>query len=322
MQPQLFPSFEDYGAAIQHATVRVTITGPARAPWGLSHLPLRELEVQWGQAGGANIAEGQSQPGGVSILIPLHNATLTSANGHRYDSETFMLLGGGMDFCIAASDYNQWASVFIPDHRLSLMRGDDQEPLEPVRCEHVRPGSQYVDHLRDTVLRIITAAKQTPHWFAMPQSRDAAEAELERALRPVLNPASDGVELARHRAHAVPREQIIRIVTELLAHRIDDPLSVEQLATAADVSQRTLRTVFHDYFGVGPVRYAKLRTLHRARRELRNADPACTTVTKIASRLGIWEFGRFAHDYNDLFGEVPSQTLRNLRSKRPVSTRA
>src|SRR5262249_30873438 len=153
------------------------------------------------------------------------------------------------------------------------------------------------------VLRIITASTQTPDVFTAPQSRDAAESQLENALRPVLNLPSDVITPARHRPHAVPREQVIRIVTDLLAHRTDEPFSVEELASAADISQRTLRTVFHDYFGVGPLRYAKLRTLHRARSELRVADPTSTTVTKIASRLGIWEFGRFAHDYHDLFGE-------------------
>ena len=76
------------------------------------------------------------------------------------------------------------------------------------------------------------------------------------------------------------------------------------------VSERTLRTAFEEYFGVGPTKYLKIRTLHEARKALIAADPFATSVTDIAARLGIWEFGRFSHDYKTLFGELPSQTLR------------
>ncbi len=38
-----------------------------------------------------------------------------------------------------------------------------------------------------------------------------------------------------------------------------------------------------------------------------------TTVTEMATRFGVWEFGRFARDYRLLFGEYPSETLHHLR---------
>jgi AraC family ethanolamine operon transcriptional activator len=42
-----------------------------------------------------------------------------------------------------------------------------------------------------------------------------------------------------------------------------------------------------------------------------NAAQAGVHVTDIAMRLGFWEMGRFASDYRDMFGELPSVTLRN-----------
>jgi transcriptional regulator GlxA family with amidase domain len=50
--------------------------------------------------------------------------------------------------------------------------------------------------------------------------------------------------------------------------------------------------------------------MHLARRALRVADPAATTVTEIATNFGFWEFGRFSVVYRSLFGETPSATLR------------
>jgi AraC family ethanolamine operon transcriptional activator len=90
-----------------------------------------------------------------------------------------------------------------------------------------------------------------------------------------------------------------------------DCLSVEQLATAAGVSERTLRDAFLKYFGVPPVQYLNRRSLHQIRKGLLAADPSAATVTEIATQFGVWHFSRMARDYRLLFGELPSETLRH-----------
>ena len=61
---------------------------------------------------------------------------------------------------------------------------------------------------------------------------------------------------------------------------------------------------------MGPAQYLWLRRMNLARRALRLADPGKTTVTAIATEFGFWELGRFAVQYRQLFGELPSATLR------------
>jgi AraC family ethanolamine operon transcriptional activator len=60
---------------------------------------------------------------------------------------------------------------------------------------------------------------------------------------------------------------------------------------------------------MGPKRYLLLHRLHLARRALRQAEPDETTVTDTATRYGFWQLGRFAVEYQSLFGESPSVTL-------------
>ena len=50
--------------------------------------------------------------------------------------------------------------------------------------------------------------------------------------------------------------------------------------------------------------------LSRARRALLSARGRSVTVSKIATRLGFFELGRFSVEYRKLFGESPSETLR------------
>ncbi len=61
---------------------------------------------------------------------------------------------------------------------------------------------------------------------------------------------------------------------------------------------------------MGPIRYLTLRRMHLVRRALLRSDPSKVTVTQIVTDHGFWELGRFAVAYRTLFGESPSDTLR------------
>jgi len=147
-----------------------------------------------------------------------------------------------------------------------------------------------------------------PEAFRSAEAIAATTRKLSGTVREVLKGQQD--EIRALGRHEVPRGQIVRKAMDFIDQNPNEYLVVEDLAIAAGVSERTLRTAFHDYFSVGPMRYLKLRTLHQVREGLKTADPSMTSVTQIATQFGVWEFGRFAHDYGLLFGELPSHTLR------------
>ena len=95
-----------------------------------------------------------------------------------------------------------------------------------------------------------------------------------------------------------------------LEERPNFRVSTSALAAVTGVSERTLRSIFREFYGVGPLRYLKLRQLHSMRRTLKRVDPEKTSLSDVATQFGIWELGRFARDYRTLFGESPTDTLR------------
>jgi AraC-like DNA-binding protein len=85
--------------------------------------------------------------------------------------------------------------------------------------------------------------------------------------------------------HAAPRKEVVYKAMDLVDQHADEYLFVEDLATAAGVSERTLQTAFQEYFSVGPLRYLQLRSLHQVRRAPKAADPSMTTVAEIVPNL-------------------------------------
>jgi transcriptional regulator GlxA family with amidase domain len=67
---------------------------------------------------------------------------------------------------------------------------------------------------------------------------------------------------------------------------------------------------------MSPMRFVAQRRLAAAHHRLRAAGPA-DDVTGIATECGFSHMGRFAVGYRELYGESPSQTLRDAGRQRP-----
>jgi transcriptional regulator GlxA family with amidase domain len=110
-----------------------------------------------------------------------------------------------------------------------------------------------------------------------------------------------------------PRAQIMARIAEVLDERQASPMRLADLCEISGVSERTLRTMFLEQFGVGPKRYLRTQKLHAVRAALAVADPGRDTVSGIARRFGLSDIGRMAKDYCALFGEYPRVTLMRKR---------
>jgi transcriptional regulator GlxA family with amidase domain len=178
-------------------------------------------------------------------------------------------------------------------------------------CRTTRPNGLLADRFRASVLGILAAASTSPGF------EHSLAAELASLHLMELGSAIIGCKEDREIPHAgrpkLPRSEIIRRAEAVLEER--DHLSVPELATAAQVPERTLRKAFNEFFGVSPARYLQLRNLHAIYRALRVAEPDETSVSQVFIAHGEWEFGRVAGRYRQLFGELPSETLRRTPPK-------
>jgi len=109
--------------------------------------------------------------------------------------------------------------------------------------------------------------------------------------------------------------QVVRRARDYIDHALDNhefPTIVD-VCRHTGVSQRNLQYCFLEVVEQTPVAYLRLARLHRARAALRDPDAAIPKVGDVAARWGFWHLSKFAGDYRALFGELPSETLRQRR---------
>ena len=101
--------------------------------------------------------------------------------------------------------------------------------------------------------------------------------------------------------------ELVQKACALANEQWEAPLTVAQLCHRLDVSRRTLQNGFQRVLDVSPLSYLKALRLGQARNLLKKAH----TVTDAATACGFWHFGHFSQDYQSMFGERPSDTLRD-----------
>lgn len=108
------------------------------------------------------------------------------------------------------------------------------------------------------------------------------------------------------------RSQVLVKTKELLAEaeKSLEFVTLKDLCMYANVSDRMLRYVFHDYYGVSPHEYLKSYRLKAVRKELLLQNRFALKVSDVANKWGFWHMGQFAQDYKQRFGELPSETIK------------
>ena len=96
---------------------------------------------------------------------------------------------------------------------------------------------------------------------------------------------------------------------------LDKPITAGQLCRLAGVSQRALEKLFVSRRGMSPMRFVTERRLAAVRRMLSAPAPG-GDVTQAALGLGFNHMGRFSGLYRQVYGELPSQTLRRGQRRR------
>lgn len=115
--------------------------------------------------------------------------------------------------------------------------------------------------------------------------------------------------LHRKSAHT-GRSKIHELVQYINAHA-DEDIRIDDLVAMAGLSARAVQLGFQEVVGMSPTAYIRSVRLDQVHRQL-SSGPA-ESVTDIAARWNFFHPSRFANQYRERFGVLPSVTLQRAR---------
>ena len=297
-------TFTDYDAfteSIREASMTMRLSAFEIPKWTLQSVNVGTLRLQKGFEGGGSIAEGATFSEGWTFyhqMLPVHT------NGQIATKDEVFVAPPGGEFCIACQPIHEWITVFIPTSNL-FSTPHELEFASSAKPMLLRPPPCMTKRFISLTHRFLSAAEQHSELLQSPVAAGNFQEELLFAAKSLFakSPLSESPHFARWYRQA-------RFTTELAMCRPDLSLSISDLAHQSGVAERTLRTAFQKCFGVSPIEYLRVRRLNQARQLLESSSSGETTVTQIAFQLGFWDLGRFAKAYHQLFGKLPSDTLR------------
>jgi len=312
LQSKTFTDFDAFADSVRDVDAEMMFQNAKFRSWTISHVDLSDIHVQLGRLGSGNIVEGQSWSHGFLIYLPLSGNCEYLGNGTVVQKGSFLILEPGCDFCVATGSEHDWCSIFVPSHRFADTGEERSSRTAIRRCRVSHGNHRAASQFGHLVNQIMTTAAKHPKFENSPAATHV-EADLLNVASAIVG---QPVENQHHQEGRplIPRHEVVRRCKQSLEELDAQPIRVDELAAAADVSQWTLRRAFKEYYGISPVRYLQLRQLHQVHRKLKATDPEETNVTDLLFAHGVSELGRFASRYRGMFGELPSETLR---AKRP-----
>ncbi|MFC4311701.1 helix-turn-helix domain-containing protein [Steroidobacter flavus] len=292
----VYQDIDEFADALRGTIGCFIRTAPSAAHWWIDGLELATASMQHLHTGGPFTFAGRGKPGTLTFHVPLTNIGTVRVNGQILDADSFVVLREDRPFLWSVSDASHWASVSVPlNHTVVTSALASGAPNGTVRR---RTSAEVLDGVK----RLIESARG--------MDVASADGEIASALIHALKqsvPADPGPRIGRPQ---LSRSIVISSALAFMNANEGQPVFIDDLCRATHVSERALRNMFHEFFGVGPMRLLKVRQLHEIRAALLRTQPRLDTVTHIAARFGVFDPSLLARNYKTLFGESPSKTLR------------
>ena len=303
-----FTDPDDYAAAIRATTIDLSVMARGHFIGKRIRIDLHRLWMQRLSENMPRTLHSAFVPGRAIVTFRAHPGPRLRWSGVELQPGNIIRHNEGENAFQQSAGPTSWAAMSLPvadmvSFGTEIVGVDLTPPKDPLL---LTPPSAAMARLHRLHAAAGHLAVEAPEIIA---NSDAARGLEQALIEAMVDCLASGERREASQAqgqHAIVMRRFHRVVEEHLG----EPLYIPEMCKAIGVSERTLRMCCQEHLGTSPKRYLLLRRMHLARRALRQADPRATSVTAVGTRYGFWEFGRFAVEYQALFGEPPSATLR------------
>jgi AraC-like DNA-binding protein len=240
------------------------------------------------------------------LVLPLRGTMLMHSRERSWDltAGTWMLMSPHVGYRFTHFEKDAHLAVGIPRHRIETSDASCNERLaqglDPVSIDETS------ESLLDYIGFICNELNRGGTLLRSHGVRAGVENTFISLLRAMLFPekSSDA-----SNSSIVPG-CVHRAERYIQQHLIED-IRLENIVSAAGVPARTLHYSFRRFRGSSPMRWLRQKRFEQARQDLLAGARDGVQVIDVAHRYWMHHGGRFAINYQKLFGETPSATLRS-----------
>ena len=273
--------FDEFAEAINGVSGRFVPTARAETEWWVRNAPVAGVSVQQLQIGAAATFVGDGKENSITLGLPATAQQHIRIDGELIEDNSFVLCRAGQLFTAATAHATQWTGIHVPL---------DHASLAPEFHDSLQAAALHGTHSKSDLTQVASARQLTSRLFAddgtvdfsEPTAVHAMEQEITATVSHLLE-ASSETEPVRGGRPRFSRDSIVARALELIEESDDQPVLLRDLCLATQVSERTLRNIFQEYFGVGPMRMLKVTQLSEIRSALVAADAGETTIAGIVT---------------------------------------
>jgi AraC-like DNA-binding protein len=251
---------------------------------------------------------GGIPPGFRTFVLPAAGCRGFWWRGFAVNSNDLLVFPQGSELRSATDSDFEVYLVSISDPLLQELAEDLRIPFDQIfgrRSGEVIPlASSAMEALRRDAAGILTADTQL-------MSAHAVRNLAGRLVGLTATSCQLSMSPARKRDRALDR------VVDYVRSEPNPDQDLAALCRIAGASERTLQYAFQERYGISPARFVKCWKLNTARRRFL-VSGTDAGVGDVAYALGFSHQSQFAADYQHLFGELPSQTIRLRRPRLAV----
>ena len=221
-----------------------------------------------------------------------------------------LIFGGEPGTRFAASDGSVRFHLWVPGRRLRawlevLLDGQEAQSFafEPTFDQTRGPGAT----IRNMLGFVFVELARSDSLLANAIATRTFEDNLALCLLLGL-PHSHTKRLHQQSASAAPGN--VRRAEEFMRANATAPLTIAEIAQAAQCSVRALQAAFQRFRGTTPIAALRSIRLEEARTEMLSSDGCSESIARIAAGYGFSNASRFAQFFRRRYGVYPSEALR------------
>jgi len=256
------------------------------------------------------VQHGEAPRGKVCFAVPIAIPGSIRMQGRDADDKSIFFLRGGEEFMfhmpmgmdLLAVTFDQdlfegaLGKTLWADEISNLLK----QPVIKVPAQRLRDS-------RSRLLAMFSEALINEDLGVTPErEHEFEQAMLDEMLQLVTDPACDRAQRHGSSTHSFIVEKCHRLT---MSDAIQVP-SVVELCERLQVSRRTVQNSFRTVAETTPVNYLRCVRLNGVRRELMSTATSGLSIGDAAFKWGFFHLSHFAAEYQNLFGELPSQTRR------------